>query len=264
MPHRSPYWTPKQPIPARLYGIIAGSSFLLVLGLWSLLTYTGWVRPFFLPTPTKVLVSLWSMAQDRLWKDIGASCWRIGAGFLLSALVAIPLGLFMGTYKVVEAFIEPVNDFIRYLPVVSFIPLCILWVGIGDELKILVIFIGTFFPMLVLVAAEVGKVPNEFLEMTYTLGATRGQVLRTVIVPASLPGVFDTMRVCLGWAWSYVVVAEIVASSSGLGFMVMQASRFLKTADIFAGIVVIGVLGLGSDFLLKRAYDLLFPWSLRK
>ena len=235
----------------------------MLLLVWCLLTYTGWVRPLFLPTPTKVLGSLWAMVWGRLWIDVWASVYRIGLGFLLSVVLAVPIGLLMGTFKPVEAFIEPLNDFIRYLPVVSFIPLCILWVGIGDELKIVIIFIGTFFQMLVLVSAEVAKVPNEFLEMTYTLGATRMQVVRKVIVPASLPGVFDSMRVCLGWAWSYVVVAEIVASSSGLGFMVMQASRFLKTADIFAGIVVIGVVGLTSDFLLKRAYDRLFPWSPR-
>ncbi len=257
------WFKPKAAIPVRVYWMIAAASFLLLLTAWSLLTYTGWVKPLFLPTPTRVLGSLWNMAQGRMWTDIGASCYRIGMGFLLSAVLAVPIGLAMGTFKAVEAFIEPVNDFIRYLPVVSFIPLCILWVGIGDELKIVIIFIGTFFQMLVLVAAEVTKVPTEFLEMTYTLGASRAQVVWKVIVPASLPGIFDTMRVCLGWAWSYVVVAEIVASSSGLGFMVMQASRFLKTADIFAGIVVIGALGLLSDFLLKRAHAWLFPWSPR-
>lgn len=262
---RPPAWLiPRAPIPRSLAWSLAGASFFLLLAVWSLLTYTEWVRPLFLPTPTRVLQSLWHMATGRLWTDVGASCYRIGLGFLLSALIAIPLGVLMGTYKVVEAFIEPINDFIRYLPVVSFIPLCILWVGIGDELKIVIIFIGTFFQMLVLVAQESAKVPTEFLEMTYTLGATRGQVLWRVIVPASLPGIFETSRVCLGWAWSYVVVAEIVASSSGLGFIVMQASRFLKTADIFAGIGVIGLLGLLSDFLLKRAYDWLFPWSPRQ
>lgn len=264
MIRRPSLFQPKEPIPPRAFWLIAGSSFVLLFAAWSLLTYTGWVRPLFLPTPTMVLGSLWGMARGRMWTDIGASCYRIGMGFLLSAVLAVPIGLLMGTFKAVEAFIEPINDFIRYMPVVSFIPLCILWVGIGDELKILIIFIGTFFQMLVLVAQEVNKVPVEFLEMTYTLGATKLQVLWRVIVPASLPGIFDTMRVCLGWAWSYVVVAEIVAASSGLGFMIMQASRFLKTADIFSGIMVIGVLGILSDFLLKRAYEFLFPWSPRK
>ena len=184
----------------------------------------------------------------------------INIGFLISSLAAIPLGLMMGTFKVVQAACEPIINFIRYLPVTAMIPLLILWVGIGIEQKITVIVIGTFFQQVVMVVDIVNRVPNELLNAAYTLGATRRQILSRVLIPAMLPGLFDMLRVTMGWAWTYLVVAELVGSSAGLGYMSMQAMRGLHADVIFVAILVIGMLGIITDQIFRISKHLLLPW----
>jgi NitT/TauT family transport system permease protein len=196
-----------------------------------------------------------------LAKHIWASLVVINIGFLLSSLAAIPLGLMMGTFRVVQAAFEPIVNFIRYLPVTAMIPLLILWVGIGIEQKITVIFIGTFFQQVVMVIDIVKRVPNELLNAAYTLGATRRQILSRVLIPAMLPGLMDMLRVTMGWAWTYLVVAELVGSSAGLGYMSMQAMRGLHADVIFVAILVIGALGILTDQLFRIAKHICLPWS---
>jgi NitT/TauT family transport system permease protein len=161
----------------------------------------------------------------------------------------------------VQSALEPVVNFTRYLPVTSMIPLLILWVGIGIEQKVAVIFIGTFFQQLVMFADVSRQVPNELLNAAYTLGASRRQVVTRVLLPATLPGVIDTLRVTMGWAWTYLVVAELVGSSSGLGYMSMQAMRGLHADIIFVAILVIGFLGLVTDMIFKWIKDAALPWA---
>ena len=165
------------------------------------------------------------------------------SGFLLASVLAVPLGILMGSFKVVEAFIEPITGFMRYLPVSAMIPLLILWIGIGIEQKIAVIFIGTFFQQLILIADVSARVSKDLIDVSYTLGASRRQVVTRVLFPACLPGVMDNLRVTMGWAWTYLVVAELVAANSGLGYMILNAMRGLFTDVIILGIVVIGILG---------------------
>jgi len=167
----------------------------------------------------------------------------------------------MGSFRIVAAAIEPVVNFVRYLPVTSMIPLLILWIGIGFEEKITVIFIGTFFQQIILVADVSGQVSRDLVNVSYTLGATRRQVVSQVLVPAALPGVMDVLRVTMGWAWTYLVVAELVASNSGLGYMILQAMRGLHPEVIFVGILVIGLLGLITDQLFNFLRRWLLPWS---
>jgi NitT/TauT family transport system permease protein len=173
----------------------------------------------------------------------------------------VPLGILMGSYRIVQSALEPTVNFTRYLPVTSMIPLLILWVGIGLNEKIAVIFIGTFFQQIVMIADTAGQVPNELLNAAYTLGAKRFQVLTRVLLPATLPGVMDTLRVTMGWAWTYLVVAELVASNSGLGYMSMQAMRGLHADLIFVAILVIGILGMITDQLFKLAKRVFLPWA---
>jgi NitT/TauT family transport system permease protein len=147
------------------------------------------------------------------------------------------------------------------MPVPAFIPLTILWVGIGDASQIALIFVGTFFQLTIMVADVVAHVPREYLETSYILGYGNARAITRVILPASMPGIFDTLRVGVGWAWSYLILAEVVAASVGLGHMIMESQRYLRTANVMAGIIIIGLIGLAIDYLFKVAYRLLFRWS---
>lgn len=249
-------------IPRRWYtGVSAGVLGAAVL-VWAVLTYGGFVSPLFLPSPTKVLTTGIQLFQEGvLVSHIAASVYRVGVGFLLAAVLAVPLGILMGSLKVVEALVEPIVNFVRYLPVTAMIPLLILYLGIADLQKIAVIFIGTFFQLVLLIADVTANVQRELLQAAYTLGASRRQVFFQVLVPATLPGVIDNLRITLGWAWTYLVVAELVAAESGLGYMILRAQRFLHTDRIFVGLFVIGLLGLISDYLFKALYRRLLPWS---
>ena len=182
-------------------------------------------------------------------------------GFALASVLAIPLGILMGTFQLVEAMIEPVTNFVRYLPVSAMVPLLILWVGIDYETRVAVIFIGTFFQQLVMIADIAHHVPRDLLDVSYTLGAGRRQVLSRVLVPGTLPGIMDTLRITLGWAWTYLVLAELVAANKGLGYMILTSMRGLFTDRIFVGILVIGLLGLISDQVFKYLHRWLLPWS---
>jgi NitT/TauT family transport system permease protein len=167
----------------------------------------------------------------------------------------------MGSFKVVEAAIEPMTNFVRYLPVSALIPLLILWVGIDITEKIAVIFIGTFFQQLIMIADVSRSVPQDMLDVSYTLGTTPRSVVWRVLIPAALPGVMDTLRVTLGWAWTYLVVAELVAADQGLGYFILNSMRGLFTDQIFLGIMVIGLLGLTTDQIFKLLRSWLLPWA---
>jgi NitT/TauT family transport system permease protein len=254
--------TPKEPIPGGVY--VAGSVLTVValLGGWAFLTYGGHVRPEFLPAPHLVILAAVELSGDgTLWTHIGASCFVILLGFVLASVLAVPLGILMGSFALVEAIVEPIVGFMRYLPVSAMIPLLILWVGIDYEARVAVIFIGTFFQQLILVADVSAHVARDLLDVSYTLGASRRQVVSRVLIPATLPGVMDTLRISMGWAWTYLVVAELVAANRGLGYMILNSMRGLFTDRIFLGIMVIGLLGLLTDQGFKYLHRWLLPWS---
>ena len=256
------YLTPRGDISTGA-GVVAAFSCVAVVGLiWIVLSYGDLADPVFFPSPGKVLSAFWTTLSDgRLGKHVWASLVVINIGFLISTLLAVPLGLMMGTFRIVQAGLEPIVNFIRYLPVTAMIPLLILWVGIGIEQKITVIVIGTFFQQVVMVIDIVNRVPNELLNAAYTLGAGRRQILARVLVPAMLPGLMDMLRVTMGWAWTYLVVAELVGSSAGLGYMSMQAMRGLHADIIFVAILVIGILGIITDQIFRVLKRVLLPWA---
>ena len=180
---------------------------------------------------------------------------------MLAATVAIPVGIAMGTYKPVEAFFEPFVSFARYLPASAFIPLLILWAGIGETQKLLVIFIGSVFQLVLMVAVAVGNTRRDLVEAAYTLGAQDWGIIRRVLLPSSAPEIAEILRLVLGWAWTYVIVAELIGSSSGIGHMITDSQALLNTGQIIFGIIIIGLIGLVSDFLFKATNRWLFPWS---
>jgi len=253
---------PKTEIPVKLYVGLSIASVASVLGLWGVLTYGGMVRPDFLAPPHAVALAAWEAIRDAsLFVHTWASLRVILSGFLLASLFAVPLGILMGSFKFVEAIVEPVTGFMRYIPVSALIPLLILWIGIGIEQKIAVIFLGTFFQQLILISDVSGRVSKDLVDCSYTLGASRWQVIWKVLFPACMPGVMDNLRVTMGWAWTYLVVAELVAANSGLGYMILNAMRGLFTDVILMGIFTIGILGLITDFIFKYLRRRLLPWS---
>jgi len=255
------FLSPREPIPKSLYFILTLSSFAFFLIIWSILTYGGFVDPLFLPSPGRVFQAGADLFLDLdFTTDILNSVYRVMIGFIIAAVIGVPIGLIMGTYKIAEALTEPVVGFIRYMPASAFIPLFILWLGIGDIEKVAIIFVGSFFQLVLMVAVVAKNVHKDMLETAYTLGAKRFQVIRKVLLPASLPGIVDTLRIIVGWAWTYIIVAELVASASGIGYMIISSQRMLRTGNIIFGILTIGMLGLITDYFFKWFYNKLFPW----
>lgn len=252
----------REDIPRRHY-VAASSVFLTLLFIvWCILTYGGWVSAIFLPTPTAIVRAAVTQVQDgSLWADTRASVYRIMVGWLISTLFALPIGMLMGNFKFFEALFEPPIDFIRYMPAVAFVPLSILWAGVGDTQKFVILFIGTFFQEVLMVADNVKHVPKDLINVSYTFGLSKWEVLVQVIMPYAMPGIMDTLRITLGWAWTYLVVAELVAANTGLGYSIMRAQRYLQTEKIILGIIVIGILGLITDYSFKIASNVLFPWA---
>ncbi len=244
------------------YLTLALLGFLVVIGIWSLLTYTAFIKPFFLPTPTAVLSALGELLLEKgLLIDIWASFYRVIIGFLLAAIVSIPLGLFIGTFTKFEAFAGPLVGFVRYLPYSAFVPLFILWFGIGDIQKFAVIFISVSPFLTIFVADAVANVKKELLESAYTLGATTKDIIWRVMLPTAMPSIWNAMQLLMGAAWAAVVIAEIVASKNGLGHLIIQSQRFLQTDQVITGILVIGLVGIIMDLFFRITYRLLFPWS---
>jgi NitT/TauT family transport system permease protein len=245
----------------RRYWLFAAVGLIAPLLAWWIVSNVGWVEKVFMPTPAAVwqrTVAWWT--EDKLLQDMAISIYRVTAGWALSAVIALPLGLLIGTFRPVQALLEPLTDFIRYMPAVAFIPLVMLWVGIDESSKIAIIFIGTFFQMVLMVAEDVRRVPAAQIEAAQTMGATRGEVIQLVLLQSAKPALLDTMRITMGWAWTYLVVAELVAANSGLGYAILKAQRFLQTDKIFAGIILIGLIGLITDQLFRLAHRKAFPW----
>ena len=251
----------REPIPRKI-GLAASISFFAIFFIaWFAATNLKLVPEFFLPTPQAVWVELIRQIREGiLFQDAAASIYRISIGWLISTLLAVPLGILMGNFRLFEDMFEPFIDLVRYMPAVAFIPLTILWVGVGDTQKFLILFIGTFFQEVLLIMDNVKTVPQDLIQVSKTLGLSRREILTDVVLRSALPGIWDTFRITLGWAWTYLVVAELVAANGGLGYRIMRAQRFLDTEAIILGILVIGALGLITDTLFKQGYKKFFPW----
>lgn len=250
------------PIPRSAYLGIAAGSFAALFLIWTAITAAGLVQPLFLPTPAKVFDRLITQAENgQLWADTSVSVYRIMVGFLLASVMAIPIGILMGTSARVEAAIQPVVDFIRYMPVVAFVPLTILWVGIADPQKFLIIWMGTFFQQVLMVSDAVRQTPRSLIELGETLGLSNGRILTRIVLPSSAPRLWDMLRITLGWAWTWLVVAELVAATTGLGYRITLAQRYLSTDIIIAYVLVLGVLGLVSDQIMRALGRVLFRYE---
>lgn len=243
------------------YVLFGAITFAALLIIWWLVTAVGAVQPLFLPSPGAVVTRLGSAAADgQLWLDAGVSIYRIVVGFVIATVLALPIGVAVGSYPAAAGLLEPLMDFVRYMPVVAFVPLSIVWVGTSDTQKFLIIFLGTFFQQVLLFADNVKRVPAEFVSIARTLGLPERKIIFRVVVPAAAPGLWDSGRITLGWAWTWLVVAELVAATTGLGYRITTAQRYFQTDTIIGYILVLGLLGLITDQTLRFVGRLTFRY----
>jgi NitT/TauT family transport system permease protein len=253
---------PLKPVAPGARVALGVAFFVLFVAAWAFATLGGFVSPTFLADPLTMVRSGWTLLTEMGFAyDIGMTVWRVLGGFALAAVLALPLGVAMGAYKPIEAFFEPFVSFARYLPASAFIPLLILWAGIGEAQKLAVIFIGSFFQLVLMIAVAVGNTRRDLVEAAYTLGASDRSLVGRVLIPGAAPEIAEILRMVLGWAWTYVIVAELIAASSGIGHMITDSQALLATDQIIFGIIVIGLIGLASDLAFKTLNRRMFPWA---
>jgi NitT/TauT family transport system permease protein len=266
-PHRkylkpSIFWSIRQGIPLWLKITAPIIGLAVPLSLWSILSYGGIVSDTFLPSPTAVLAAGWQLWQEgNLLPDILASTGRVMAGFLAAAIIGIPLGIGMGTFHSLEGLFSPLVGTVRYMPVNAFVPLIMIWVGLEEDAKIIMIFLGIVLYNAIMIADAIKFIPDELLNVGYTLGATRRDVLFNVILPAALPSILDTLRVNIAGAWNFLIFAELIAAQNGLGFRIILSQRYVQTDKVLFCILVIGLIGLLTDYIFKQLTIVLTPWA---
>lgn len=235
---------------------------ILLFGAWCGLSYGGFAPPDFLPSPTEVLRGILQLfIEYDLWGAILISSERIGLAFLLASALALPLGVLMGSFEAINRLFEPIVSPLRYMPISAFIPLLILWFGIYEKQKIAFLFLGVFVYLLPVVVTAIRSVPEELVQTALTLGASKFQVVRTVLVPAALPEICDSFRVMNAISWTYVILAEAVNPEHGLGYMVELARTHQKASWSFAGLFVIGGIGLLTDGIIRLLWNIAFRWK---
>jgi taurine transport system permease protein len=262
---------------ARSYGALGqGSTWpisvattVVLLALWWIATHFGWIRPLFLPSPGATFDAFVSALNGDtqggtpLVQHVAISLVRVMSAFLLAVVTAVPVGIAMGTSRVVRGIVDPVIEFYRPLPPLAYLPLIVIWLGIDESAKITLIYLACFAPLAMASKAGVRSVAIEQINAARSLGATRWQVIRLVVLPAALPEILTGMRIAIGFGWTTLVAAEMVAATAGLGQMVLNASNFLRTDIVIMGIMLIGLLAYGFDLLMRRAERALTPWKGR-
>jgi NitT/TauT family transport system permease protein len=252
----------RSPVSRGVYGGLAVAGFVLCVAAYGWLSTRPGNNPTFIPPFSKLISAAQAIfSSPDIWTDIQASFVRVTAGFLLAAILGIPSGLLVGAFRPAEAITQPIFEFLRYLPVPALIPLIMIFLGIGESAKIALIFVGTYFQLTLMVADEVRRVPHELVQAAQTLGARREEIVSLVLLKGALPGIFDALRLCNGWAWTYVVVAELVAATEGLGFRTLRFYRFIQTPNIFVYLVVLGAIGLILDLLFRAFNARVFRWA---
>lgn len=253
--------TPDSPQSKRQYYALAILSPLVIFIVWTVLTTTGAVPAIILPSPSAVAASLLDMLQrgysgTHIWTHIGASLWRVGVAFVAGSILGVAFGLLRGRIPPIDALFLVPSEIVRPIPPLGLIPLFILWFGIGELSKILLIFISVFLIMMVNAQAGARSCAVDALRAAQSMGANRWQVFRFVVLPSALPQIMTGLRVSMGTALTILVASELLGGDRGLGFVILDASSFFRTTYVFAGIILIGVIGLASDrglaFLTRR------------
>ncbi|WP_457579822.1 ABC transporter permease subunit [Ensifer canadensis] len=260
--------------PGRIYGApgegmsghISLLTALTLIALWLLITEMQWVKPLFLPSPLavwdKFVIALTEgVSNSTLAQHTLASLGRVLGAFALALVTAVPIGILMGVNRVMRGLFDPIIEFYRPLPPLAYLPLIIIWLGIGEFPKVFLIFLAIFAPMAIAARAGVRSVSIEQIHAAYAMGASRRQVISHVILKAALPEIFTGMRIGIGVGWTTLVAAEMVAAHRGLGFMVLNAAEFLASDTVIMGIIVIGVFAFAFDLLIRHLEKALIPWK---
>jgi taurine transport system permease protein len=239
-----------------------------IVALWWLASHFRWVPPLFLPTPETVLTRLYESALGQLTdaplaEHFGWSMFRVFSAFVAACLTAIPIGIAMGVSRVARGIFDPPIEFYRPLPPLAYLPLIVIWFGIDEFSKVLLIYLACFAPLAMSAQAGVRSVSQEQIHAAYSMGASKWQVVWHVIVPAAMPEILTSMRIAIGFGWTTLVAAEMVAATRGLGQMVLNASNFLRTDIVIMGIVVIGAVAYLFDLLMRNVERLVVPWKGR-
>lgn len=247
-------------------GTIATGTVIFTLALWVLVTNMGWVKPLFLPSPQAVFAKFIQVATEgfagaTLIEHTWTSLYRVFGAFALACLTAIPIGVMMGVSRVARGIFDPLIEFYRPLPPLAYLPMVIIWFGIGEFSKLYLIFLAIFAPMAIAARSGVRSVSTEQIHAAYSMGATRSQVIWHVILKSALPEIFTGMRIGIGVGWTTLVAGEMVASNRGLGFMVLNAAEFLASDVVIMGIIVIGLFAFSFDALMRHLEKVLVPWK---
>ncbi len=262
--------------PGEIYGVpgqgeslkISAVVIASLIFVWWLVTYAGFVKPLFLPSPMGVIDAFLGILKDgftgaSFWEHVWVSTLRVFGAFLLACVIGIPLGIAMGMSPFARGVFDPPIEFYRPIPPLAYLPLMIIWFGIDELSKVLLIFLSVLAPMALGARAGVKSAAIEQIHAAYSFGATRWQVIRLVVLPSAMPEIFTAMRVGIGFGWTTLVAAEMVAATSGLGYMVLSASRFLQTPIVIMGIVVIAAIAYAFDHLVRFVERRVVPWKGR-
>lgn len=262
--------------PGEIYGVpgqgdsLKISAFVIagLIFFWWFVTYAGFIKPLFLPSPMEVINALVTMLRDgftgvSFWEHTWISTMRVFGAFLLACVIGIPLGIAMGMSPFARGIFDPPIEFYRPIPPLAYLPLMIIWFGIDELSKVLLIFLSVLAPLVLGARAGVRSAAIEQIHAAYSFGATRWQVIRMVILPAAMPEIITAMRVGIGFGWTTLVAAEMVAATSGLGYTVLSASRFLQTDIVIMGIVVIAIIAYAFDHLVRFVERRVVPWKGR-
>lgn len=258
----------KTKVPRRWSLSTRSISFLtlvVLLSAWWAVTAAQWIEPLFLPPPSAVLEKAWLLMtsgymDSTLWQHLGASLQRIGLALFFAVLTAIPVGIAIGHNRIARGIFDPLIEFYRPIPPLAYLPLIVIWCGIGEFSKVLLIYLAIFAPIAISTATGVHTVDPTKLRAAQSLGATRWQLIRHVILPSALPEILTGVRIGLGVGWSTLVAAELIAATSGLGFMVQSAAQFLVTDVVVLGILVIALIAFAMEMGLRALQRRLVPW----
>jgi NitT/TauT family transport system permease protein len=255
-------WRLREDISDRARITLTAASLSIPFLAWVLLSATHAVKPLFLPSPLAVVHAFGDLASSgELSGDLQITVTRVAIAFAIVVVISVPLGLAIGSWQAARSLFVPMIGVLRYMPAPAFIPLLIIWMGLGESSKIALLVIGTVFFNTLMSADVAALVPKELIDASYTLGASRSVVLRKVILPHTLPGLLDAMRVNIAATWNLVVVAELIAAQSGLGYRITRAQRFLQTPKIFAVLIVIGAIGVAMDVSFRLLRNWVSPWA---
>jgi sulfonate transport system permease protein len=241
---------------------LRGTILFLVLGLlWLVVSAAGLVSPFLLPSPFLVTKVCWQLLADgTLLRHVAISLQRVAIGYTLSVAVAVPLALLFGLLPRLRFLFEPIIEFLRQIPPLALLPLLILWLGIGEAQKVGIIVLACFFPIFLGALGGIAQVDPKLVEVGQTCGLTRWEILRRIVFPASLPALVVGLRIGLGYSWRALVGAELIASTAGLGYLIVDAENLARTDIVLVGVLTIGMLGLVADAVTRAAIRHAAPW----